>query len=97
MPIEIGPTSDLRLEELRSVLATIIGRPAEDIEDWLIIVKLPCGNCGHPYCGDGPIATMHSRAGVDDNGNHCDQPPFILHLTSMLTASLAEQWYQERK
>lgn len=92
MPIEIGPRSNLKLEELTSIIATIIDRPAKEVEDWVILVKLPCGRCGRQYCSDGPLLTLDSRTGVTDDGVTYCQPAFQLHMLAKLAESLAEQW-----
>lgn len=92
MAVELGPPGDLRIEELTSILATIIRQPAEKVEDWLIIVKLACDKCGREYCADGPLATLSSRMGTAEDGTTRHQPAFELHLAASFIQSLAEYW-----
>lgn len=77
---------------MASILATIIRQPADKIEDWLIIVKLPCDKCGREYCSDGPLATLSSRMGTGEDGTVHHQPAFELHLAGSFVQSLAEYW-----
>lgn len=94
MPTEVGPTK-LTQDELRSVIATMIDQSVEQIEDWMIIIKMPCENCGRQYCADGPLVTLGSRVGADASGNFYRHKAFELHLASMLIDSLADEWDAE--
>lgn len=91
MPDDVINTK-LRLDEIKAIIGTMIDQPAEQVEDWLIIAKLPCGNCGREYCADGQLITLGSRTGSTENGTLWRKPAFELHLLAKLIDNLSEEW-----
>jgi hypothetical protein len=75
---------DMTLGEMKAVLATIVGVQAEDVQDWLLAVRIRCTEHDGAECAGGDLAVMSSR--MHEGG--ADQL-FVIHMAAGVIADAA--------